>query len=588
MSIPQTPSPLSNILAAKTYNAAWFSGATKELQITAAIAAAVTDGALYVYVPANMLPYNASAVTFNTSISMIREGGNPAVEDIQAYGATAALTTATAVDCTAAIVAALATGRNVEMGRGVFGFTGGLNVNTPSQQFKGAGKCDTTLATGTILHKLSGTGRCVLAGQTDVVVSDFVINCNGLAGSALEVYEAHYSQFQRLALLNQGGTNFALKLYSAGVVNLCTFEDIFCGGSSTRFLKCENVLYSVFTNISCGACEINIGEGVVPGSQAQALKFYGLYTDGPINIHDGATGIYFYGLTSEAYLAGPVLNISGSTTQGIHVYGFRYYRNTAGATPLVTVVDAKNVRLSGIHWQVAEGAGQHLIEANNAQGLTVDGADVTNGATAFVLLKCVTALSGQITVRDVVVHGGGVGSMLIWASKPLVENVELDISFVAGQQRGAFIRVSGAIDATNAVGITIIDQGGGLTDPNKSVPLRTSTAGTEVIIPQWGEATVTYSASMTPNAAKGRRQIITATNGTAFTINAPSNPLVGMSMTITLRNTSGGALGASTWNAVFKMAAWVNPGSGQSRSITFTYDGSNWVEESRTPADVPN
>ena len=74
MSIPQTPSPLSNILASKTYNAAWFSGATVESQITAAIAAAVTDSALYVFVPANMLPYTAGLVTFNTAVKVVREG----------------------------------------------------------------------------------------------------------------------------------------------------------------------------------------------------------------------------------------------------------------------------------------------------------------------------------------------------------------------------------------------------------------------------------------------------------------------------------------------------------------------------------
>lgn len=88
MSIPQTPSPLSNILAAKIYNAAWFSGSTEEAQITAAIVAAATDGATHVHIPASMLPYNASAVTFNTSIRMIREGGDPSALDILAYGAT--------------------------------------------------------------------------------------------------------------------------------------------------------------------------------------------------------------------------------------------------------------------------------------------------------------------------------------------------------------------------------------------------------------------------------------------------------------------------------------------------------------------
>src|SRR6267142_1418168 len=86
MAIPQTPSPLAAVVSAKTYNAQWFSGLTKEAQITAAIAAAVADGALYVYVPANMLPYNAILVTFNNAIRMICEGSNPSEYDVRAYG----------------------------------------------------------------------------------------------------------------------------------------------------------------------------------------------------------------------------------------------------------------------------------------------------------------------------------------------------------------------------------------------------------------------------------------------------------------------------------------------------------------------
>lgn len=97
-----------------------------------------------------------------------------------------------------------------------------------------------------------------------------------------------------------------------------------------------------------------------------------------------------------------------------------------------------------------------------------------------------------------------------------------------------------------------------------------------------------YSASMTIDASQQNSTEITANNGSAFTINAPTNPIDGQFLTITVRNTSGGALGAATWNAAFKMAAWTNPASGFSRSITFRYDASNWIEISRTPADVPN
>ena len=101
-------------------------------------------------------------------------------------------------------------------------------------------------------------------------------------------------------------------------------------------------------------------------------------------------------------------------------------------------------------------------------------------------------------------------------------------------------------------------------------------------------ATVTYSAGITINVQLGDSFVITATNGTAFTINAPLNPQNGRVITITIRNTSGGALGVITWNAVFKMPAFTSPATANSRSVTFHYNGTNWVQRYQSAADVPN
>lgn len=98
----------------------------------------------------------------------------------------------------------------------------------------------------------------------------------------------------------------------------------------------------------------------------------------------------------------------------------------------------------------------------------------------------------------------------------------------------------------------------------------------------------TYSASITLEASFGNEFDITATNGTAFTINAPSNPVDGQAITLTIANASGGVLGAITWNGVFKMSAWTNPANGQNRSITFKYNASNWQQINQTGVDIPN
>lgn len=102
-------------------------------------------------------------------------------------------------------------------------------------------------------------------------------------------------------------------------------------------------------------------------------------------------------------------------------------------------------------------------------------------------------------------------------------------------------------------------------------------------------ATITYSASMTPDASLGNLQVITATNNTAFAINTPTNPSTGQRLRIKIKNTSGGALGAATFSAAFKLgAAWVQPANGFSRTIEFDNDGTNWIETFRSAADVAN
>jgi len=100
--------------------------------------------------------------------------------------------------------------------------------------------------------------------------------------------------------------------------------------------------------------------------------------------------------------------------------------------------------------------------------------------------------------------------------------------------------------------------------------------------------TVSGAGTVSINAAAGDEQYLTVTTASAFTIGAPTNPTTGQLLTISIRNNSGGALGTITWNAAFKIATWTSPATANSRSIVFRYDGSNWVERFRTPADVPN
>lgn len=97
-----------------------------------------------------------------------------------------------------------------------------------------------------------------------------------------------------------------------------------------------------------------------------------------------------------------------------------------------------------------------------------------------------------------------------------------------------------------------------------------------------------YSASIASDASTGDIFTVIATNGTAFTLNNPTNPTTGQRVKYRIKNTSGGALGTLTFGTAFKLAAWTQPANANSRTIEFDYDGTNWIEASRTTTDVPN
>lgn len=104
--------------------------------------------------------------------------------------------------------------------------------------------------------------------------------------------------------------------------------------------------------------------------------------------------------------------------------------------------------------------------------------------------------------------------------------------------------------------------------------------------------TLTYGVSIAIDASLGNDFVVTITDGVAFAIAAPTNPPASgdQVINITFRNASGGAHGAGTFNAIYKTAAagFVAIGNGNSRTYTFRWNGTNWVEWYRSAADVAN
>jgi hypothetical protein len=101
--------------------------------------------------------------------------------------------------------------------------------------------------------------------------------------------------------------------------------------------------------------------------------------------------------------------------------------------------------------------------------------------------------------------------------------------------------------------------------------------------------TPTFGAAVTIDNTLGDIQRVVANAATAPTIGAPaSNGVDGQYLTIIIRNASGGAMGATTFNAAYHLAAaWVNPANLTERSITFRGNGAGvWYELYRNATDV--
>lgn len=103
--------------------------------------------------------------------------------------------------------------------------------------------------------------------------------------------------------------------------------------------------------------------------------------------------------------------------------------------------------------------------------------------------------------------------------------------------------------------------------------------------------TLTFPGSggaVSTNAALGELFSLTVTDTTAFTISSPGNALAGMKISYDILNSSGGAMGTITWGAAFKLDAngFSNPASTKQRTISFFYNGTNWIQIGPVSADI--
>jgi hypothetical protein len=210
------------------------------------------------------------------------------------------------------------------------------------------------------------------------------------------------------------------------------------------------------------------------------------------------------------------------------------------------------------------GAGGNFIYQAAYPGTT--GAAVNTGSTVLTILGNNTQSSGTSSAN----------SLITWS--PTVNQ-----SGTAGFT-GLKLNVTETATGSGTKNLVDFQVGGtskySLTDTGV---VNTSAAVVETL------ATLTYGTTIATNAALANFFNITIADGVGFTLSNPTNPSTGQRITWRLRNTSGGAAGTLTFGAAFKTAgAFTQAANGNSRTISFIYDGTNWVETGRGTTDVAN
>lgn len=112
-----------------------------------------------------------------------------------------------------------------------------------------------------------------------------------------------------------------------------------------------------------------------------------------------------------------------------------------------------------------------------------------------------------------------------------------------------------------------------------------ATASTSQFIEGRRQTTVTVSGATTvaTDISTTRLRKVDVTTTSAFTMGEPTNEFTSASVTYVIYNNSGGSLGTITWDPVFKLAgSWTSPANGQSKAITFVYEGTSWIESTGT------
>lgn len=223
----------------------------------------------------------------------------------------------------------------------------------------------------------------------------------------------------------------------------------------------------------------------------------------------------------------------------------------------------------------------------HATPLRHQGAWLAPGQTLFAVVARALSLVGPLTyvaAADDLAYGTTKFRLI---GDTIAPGQDLAGLFLVNEASGSAYYIEYGIDIQGFVGI--------LYDRRSSLQVTTNTYS---VIAGYVETTAANLAQTTaaggavvPDLSVTRDFEIEVAAGAPLTIVNPvatPAPATGRRITFTLVNTTSGPLGDVHWGSAYKLAAWSSPAPGHSRSIEFRYNGKDWIEIARTPADVPN
>lgn len=214
-----------------TVNAYNEAGATNEIKIQAAIGRAVSIGADRVFVPTSMYPYDASLITFDGSIQMVREGGSFDVYDLRAYGATGD----GVVDDTEAFQAALDSMQNT---RGVMFIPPGHysidEISMPTPSYDGITVRGASMRGSRLNFTTTGTA-ITIGSHPGAVTSQIVFENLWISAPDTNIMcdmkNASQCTFSRLYIDESGNTGSESKGFSLYACMASLFSEVSYGGN---------------------------------------------------------------------------------------------------------------------------------------------------------------------------------------------------------------------------------------------------------------------------------------------------------------------------------------------------------------------